>query len=307
MDRRTFAHIRNVSQALIFSLIWSSSVFGQVTANAVFNPERVETGDTFSLRVLVSGTNVAPKEVEFAAWDSLLPVKNVLARSEWRRSGPQWVRHFTLIAFDSASLQLPPLVVRLHLGEAIPTNPLQLTVAPTPATADLSDMETIRDIRREPAMWLDYWPWGAGALALLLVLRWLTRRRKPRRPATVPTAPAPAGPPVPAHQHALSQLALLEKQQLPQKGEFNAFYTSLSLILREYLEQRYGIAALESTTREIAQILASGQFPKNLLGRLEDLLNKTDWVKYASTLPPPAYHEIALQEAREIVKNTQNI
>lgn len=276
----------------------------QANATASIEPQRVETGDTFLLRILVSGTSVQPGQVDFGPWAAELPAKNILAHSGWHKSGPQWVQNFTLITFDSATLVLPPLSVRLHLGETAQTNPLQLQVVPTAAEADVKTLAPIRDIERSVINWRDYWPWALGALALLLIASRLLRRKK-KAPSPVAVAP-PEPPQTPIHAEALQKITLLERKRLWEKDQIKAHYAELSLILREYLEKRYGIPALESTTMEIEGLLKRTDFPKMLNLAIQDLLNKSDMAKYAQANPPAAFHEKAIEKARSIIQETKN-
>ncbi|MEO6039182.1 MAG: hypothetical protein ABIQ93_12285 [Saprospiraceae bacterium] len=274
----------------------------QATATASMEPELVETGDTFRLRILVSGTTVEPGQVDFGAWAAQLPAKNILSHSGWRRSGPQWVQNFTLITFDSATLNLPPLSVRLHLGETARTNPLQLTVKPTSAQADVNTMATIRDIDRSAVNWLEYWPWALGACVLLLAARRLFRRKKSPPPVILASPEPPA---TPLHAESLQKITLLERKRLWEKDQIKEHYAELSLIVREYLEKRYGIPALESTTIEIEKLLKTTDFPKVLNLAIQDLLSKADLAKYAQSSPPAAFHEKAIEKARSMIQETK--
>ena len=292
-------YIRMLAAVVFFILTFRSAA--QVTANAAFDPVRVETGDTFTLRVLVSGLRSAPNQVDFSAWNPQLPEKNVLNKSGWSKSGAKWVQRFTLIAFDSATLQLPPLTVHLHLGDTVQTNALQLEVTPTPSPAETRDMDAIRDIRREPTVWMDYWPWAAGGLVLFLALiRYIRRRSKRPKPPVVVQAPPPPPGPTP-RESALQKLASLEQEKPWEKGQLLAYYAELSIIVREYLEKQYGILALESTTREIAHLLKNTNFPSTLNAPLQYLLQQADLIKYADIAPPNSYHEKALESARQVV------
>lgn len=275
-------------------------LFAQPKAFASLQPERIETGDTTGLIILVSGLSTEPKDVDFSPWASVFPASNIIGRSDWRRSGTQWTRRFTLIAFDSAKLELPPLNVRLVAGKPLETNELTLAVFPTRGGREISDMAKIRDIRREPESWMDYWPWGAGALIVFaLLFGWLRKSPPKKQPAAIQTVPAP--PPVSASELALQKLSELQQKQLWKNGQTKEHYAELSLILREYLETRYGIAALESTTVEIQKLLATTDFPADLKSGLKELLQKTDMVKYARSQPPEAVHEQVLEKARELV------
>jgi len=272
----------------------------QPKAFASLQPERIETGDTTGLLILVSGLNSAPKDVDFSPWAAVLPVSNIIGRSDWRRSGTQWTRRFTLIAFDSARLELPPLNVRVASGKPLETNELTLTVFPTRTGREITDMAKIRDIRREPESWLDYWPWAIGVLTGLILLVWRLGKRK-AKPEPVVSQITSELPLVSATEMALQKLSQLQQKQLWKNGQTKEHYAELSLILREYLEKHYGIAALESTTDEIQKMLTATDFPIGLRPDLKELLKKTDLVKYAQSQPAEAVHEQVLLKARALI------
>ncbi|MBL7774485.1 MAG: hypothetical protein JNK89_00695 [Saprospiraceae bacterium] len=292
MDRRRYLLGMLVAVALPMQLP------AQIRANAAFNTERIAAGDTFNLRVLVAGAKVAPKRVSFAAWLPVLPTENILRRSEWARSGAQWVQQFTLIAFDSARLELPPLTVQLHLGDTVQTNPLPLLVTTPGGATDLPDMAGIRPIRREPTHWSDYWPWALGGALVLAFSVWLSRRNRRQRPPPVAQTPAP--PLVAPRDWALEQLAALARAEAPALP----FFARLSLIVREYLERRYRIPALESTTGEIARFLKKTDFPATQKSTLDTLLQQADLVKYAEMQPTAADAKQALEQARVLIQNS---
>jgi hypothetical protein len=272
---------------------------------ASLKPERIETGDTAVLLILISGLNSQPKDLDFGPWSTVLPPANIIRRSEWKRSGTQWIRSFTLIAFDSATLELPPLRVRLLSGTFLETNPLKLTVFPTRGGREITDMAKIRDIRREPETWLDYWPWLLGALLTLGAMVWWLRKNRQKPKVLIPqTAPAP--PPIlSSSEQALQKLTQLKQKQLWKNGQTKEHYAELSLILREYLETRFKIAALESTTAEIQQMLQATDFPMVSRNDLKAILEKTDLVKYAQSQPSEAFHEEILVKAQELVAPLQ--
>ena len=275
----------------------------ETSASAILARSVVETGDTFTLRVLVGGTNVEPKKVDFAAWyaASFSP-ENVLSQSAWSRSGGRWVREFTLITFDSATLRLPPLTVRLHLSDSVLTNPLELAVRPTSAKADVRTAETIRDIRREPPHWTDYWLEVLSVVLLVALVVWYFRRKKTPPPVLAREGLRPeTPPPTPVHELVLEQLAALERQKQWKTGQVVQFYAELSLIVRTYLELRFEVAALESTTREILPMLKNTDFPSSQNEALRNLLQEADMAKYADRLPPEQACENAIAAARRLV------
>lgn len=282
----------------LFCLAFSAALSAQAVANAVLNKTTVETGDTFTLRILVHNAPAEPLKVDFAAWAPLVTTENILSESPWSRTGRRWQREYTLLVFDSAQLALPSLKVILRNGEKVLTNTVNLTVSPTPAGTEVSDAETIRDITREPTLWTDYWPWAAGGLALVFLL-YFFRRKKPKPVQVVVAAPPP--PQVPPHEITLQQLAALEQQKPWKNGKTDAFYADLSMILRTYLERRFQVPALESTTREIMPLLKKTDFPDQQSKILQEVLYQSDMAKFAQSPPSEQAHEKNLHNARKVV------
>lgn len=272
------------------------------TAAGVFDRTNIETGDTFSLRILVSGTQARPDRVDFAAWSNWISEENVLRRTGWEHSGQQWITNCTLIAFDSFSTTLPPLAVRLVSGDSAMTNPMPLTVTATASPDSPAGMDPIRDIKEEAIRWTDWSLLLALLAALYFGVRfWLNRKKKPVQ--VVPPAPAPVQEaPVPADKVALDKLAQLAKDQPWKKGQVKTYYAELSLIVNEFLEHRYQIPAMESTTRETELLLKKTNFPPLLLHALKSILQQSDLAKYAQDWNAEKDHGAFIKQAEELVK-----
>ena len=275
----------------------------QTEAVAAFDSGYVETGNPFVLHLLVPQQYGTPESVDFSPWDTLAAAPNVLGQSSWQTKGSQMAQEVTLMAFDSAQLHLPPLAVVFSGGDTLYTNPLELTVLPTPSPDDLADMYDIKDIYREPTGWRDYlWPVlpiAIGVLLFAFVVWLLLLRRKKTGLRAVRTLAQPP------HELALRQLAELERKQLWQTGQLKKFYSELTHIVREYLEQRYNIPALESASDEILRLLLNTSIPAPLLTPLSELLRWADLAKFAKGAPPEQFHARALREVRYLVEQTK--
>lgn len=275
----------------------------QSEAVAVFDSGYVETGNPFVLHLSVPESYGQPTSVDFSPWSALLPPENVLGQTGWRQHGDQWVNDVSLIAFDSVEFSFPPLRVNLRNGDTLPTNPLTLQVLPTPSSDDPDGLQDIKDIHREPASWRDflpvYGPIAAGVLLLALLIWWLLYRKKKTRLKGERILQQPP------HELAWRKLAELEKRQLWQTGQLKQYYSELTYIVREYLEQRYHIPALESPSESILRQLESTPLPEPLLPPLRELLQWADLAKFAKGAPPQHYHEQALREARRLIEQTK--
>jgi hypothetical protein len=70
-----------------------------------------------------------------------------------------------------------------------------------------------------------------------------------------------------------------DKLWVPEKQK--GFYSGVTDALREYLDKRYGVSAMEMTTKEIMDGLKGKDIPDELLTELKDLLERADYVKFA--------------------------
>jgi len=111
----------------------------------------------------------------------------------------------------------------------------------------------------------------------------------------------------PAHATALQKLKELKAAQLWQKGEVKPYQSKLTFIVREYLENRYQIAALESTTYEIIKDLQPIRLSEDWKGKLREMLELADLVKFAKASPPEEAHERLMQYAESFVETTKLI
>jgi hypothetical protein len=92
-------------------------------------------------------------------------------------------------------------------------------------------------------------------------------------------------------EKATSLLDTLEKKELWQKGEVKAYYSELTDIARNYIEEAIEIPAMESTTSELIQELRAASVKKKMtlsqeiIENLERVLKQADLVKFAKSKP----------------------
>ena len=82
------------------------------------------------------------------------------------------------------------------------------------------------------------------------------------------------------------------------------YYSTLSHVLREYIETKYFIRTLEMTTEEIENTIEILQFEEENFIKIINLLKKSDQVKYARHAPIP---EKMIQDKKEIEEIIQVI
>ncbi len=131
-------------------------------------------------------------------------------------------------------------------------------------------------------------------LALIVALGlWLKRRLSGKQKDEPPLSP---------YQRGLDRLTALEGEGLYAQGEVRRHFYQVSEIVREYVEGRYGLSALERTTFELDRDLKKRSALSSLRDPLLPLLKLCDRVKFSTdgeATPDEAAH--ALAEARRIV------
>lgn len=92
-------------------------------------------------------------------------------------------------------------------------------------------------------------------------------------------------------EKATSLLNNLEKKELWQKGEVKEYYSELTDIARNYIEEAIQIPAMESTTSELIQGIRTASTKKKMtltpetVENLERVLRQADLVKFAKSKP----------------------
>ena len=89
-----------------------------------------------------------------------------------------------------------------------------------------------------------------------------------------------------------------------QSGQEKAYYTQLIDILREYIDSRFSINAMEMTTTEILSSLRANKETKLVENNLKTILEIADFVKFAKMRPLPEDNEASMRNAIKFVELT---
>jgi len=117
----------------------------------------------------------------------------------------------------------------------------------------------------------------AGVLLLLAAGLWYWKRKYSSRPPR----PAPVVLP-PPWTIAREKLKSLMAEDLPAKGLIKEYYSRLSDIVRQYMEDRFNLRAPEMTTEEfLFSLRSSSQLNTVQKEALKDFLTCCDMVKFA--------------------------
>jgi hypothetical protein len=213
-----------------------------------------------------------------------------------------------LTSFDSGYWAIPPFKFSVNDDTAgILTEPLLLQVN----SIAVDTTQAIKDIKAPyevPYSWIDwlkdnmYVVYGSlVAILLIIVIIFLVRKyRKMPAPMVIVEAPK-----IPAHILAFDKLEKLRNEKLWQEGKLKLYHSTLTDILREYIENRFKIQALEQTTDEILFGFRNVAVDDESKSKLRQVLVLADLVKFAKEQPLPNENELSMNNVYVFINGTK--
>ena len=171
----------------------------------------------------------------------------------------------------------------------VTTEPFELNIADADLSEDTDDdyLEPVAPPGMDRAKFLRLLAWCGGVLLVLVLVGgslWRTLRHRQ----------AAATPQLTPYEIAQRDLNALLAERLPEAGEYKRFYQRISAILRDYLENRFGVKAPRLTTEEFLRLLTSTpELVREHRELLQKFLTACDLVKFAAQVPDsPEINEI---------------
>lgn len=164
---------------------------------------------------------------------------------------------------------------------------------------------SLRDIKPplEPQQSLfPYFVAGGILVVIIAMLVWFYLQQRRQTSAPTSTEEVEVCPP---HEIAYERLAAIEASEWLARGELDAYHTQISRVIREYIEVRYRIPALELTTTQLLAQLTEGQLGALYVDKIRHFLVNCDKVKFATYQPATAEAAKRMIEARWFIDVTR--
>ena len=228
--------------------------------------------------------------------DTILPQKD--DPDQWDMIVEQsWV----VTAWDSGYVVIPEIEV---MGEK--SAPVMIQVVPT-RTGEAPEMMPAAEIIKIEWTFWDRLEKAAPyvlkvlaallfALGLIYLLKKVKRKERVEIEMVVPD--------IPPHITALEKLRELEERKGWTKGEAKSFHVQLSEIIRTYIDARFSISSLESTTREAAAQIDMLDISQSDKSNLISALRLGDKIKFAKHTARTDDHIKVINTCIEFVENT---
>ena len=274
-------------QLYLLLLLLSTAVFAQqkqvvTSIDTIKNKIGAEFKLSIKTTVDTSSKVIFPNLKNFGALEVIqsYPIDTVKMDGRY-----ELIKKYGLTQFDSGRYVVPSIKVFIN-SKPFLTDSLLVEVANVQVDTLKQKMFDIKDIAPADNPIGDWWKYllifaliiGIGAF-----IYWFIKKRQEKKLLEeIYKTPI---------EKATSLLDTLEKKELWQKGEVKAYYSELTDIARNYIEEAIEIPAMESTTSELIQGLRAASVKKKMtlsqeiIENLERVLKQADLVKFAKSKP----------------------
>lgn len=271
----------------IFLFLLSSAVFAQqkqVETSIDTTKNKIGAEFKLTLKTVVSSkSNVVfpnPKTIGSLEVIQSYPIDTVKKNDTY-----ELIKKYGLTQFDSGRYTIPPVKILIDKKPFL-SDPVNVEVANVKVDTLQQKMYDIKDITTVESGSSNWWKY---VLAIVLIIGigvfvywFIKKNQKKKIEEEVYKTPI---------EKATSLLNNLEKKELWQKGEIKEYYSELTDIARNYIEEAIHIPAMESTTSELITAIKSASAKKKMtltpeiVENLERVLRQADLVKFAKSKP----------------------
>ena len=211
--------------------------------------------------------------------------------------------NYLITAFDSGFYFIPAYKF-VSAYDSASSKPLGLMVDTVDTEAD-ADINPIKDIMSAPFLWSEFFYWVGIVLAILafialvvyLLMKYVFKKE-------VKIIPQKEEPKIPAHIIALQKLEQIKSEKSWQSGDIKLFYTQVTDVIREYMDNQFSINAMELTTDEILSLAKKNPEFEQVRQILRDMLELSDLVKFAKFIPMEDDNNRSMLNAFAFVEKT---
>ena len=190
------------------------------------------------------------------------------------------IKRYGLTQFDSGAYRIP--VQRIVINERpFDTDSIDIMVQDVPVDTTqqkMFDIKPVIEVDSPPFDWIRWLSWILAILVIVGGIAYFIRRKKIREERERQ---------LPPYEEAITALQTLDSSNVLTEKSEKAYYSTLTEIVKRYLDREVDDRALESTTDELIERLLlhkdSGhfQFSIDTIKKLEHILKRADLVKFA--------------------------
>lgn len=299
--------MRSFFTIILTALLWFP-VFSQVELNTLLSQDSILIGQPASYELTV----LLEDKSDSAYVDWLIPLDSLsegleIIEVKTKRNEDKNYSISKTIEFRSEKTgfyPIEPITVKVR-NKSFNSQAKLVSVYSTltnPAQEEIREIKEGNDVSYGVLDWLfDNWIWILIFLIIIAVAITILKRLAIQKKLEILPIELIEEPKEPSYDIALRKISVLSEKKPWQSGDLKGYHSSISYILREYLEGELDIQALESSTSEILNECSKRRFSQKDISSLRQLLSLTDLVKFAKRLPTDTENQVILLSIKHIV------
>ena len=302
---------------LLFFLLFKLSIGQKINISAALDSTKIRIGEQVKLDLYVSysakqnNLKIQWPNIADTITDKIEVISvSVIDTTSPDKSNPDIIQQhqqITISAYDSGYFAIPgfKFFINNDSANAFYSHSLFLEVHTVPTDSSITKTKDIKPPFAEAFNWKwysKYFYWGFSLLVIIILIVLITIYFTKKNKIVVLKSEKPK---IPAHIIALQTLEKIKNEQIWKEEKTKEYYSSISDTIRLYIEERFKVNALESTTAEIMKAFRSQVVDKESKDKLQQLLMLSDLVKFAKQFPIISEHTFTLQNAFDFVNETK--
>ena len=302
---------------LLFFLLFKISIGQKINISAALDSTKIRIGEQVKLDLYVSysakqnNLKIQWPNIADTITDKIEVISvSVIDTTSPDKSNPDIIQQhqqITISAYDSGYFAIPgfKFFINNDSSNAFYSQSLFLEVHTVPTDSSITKTKDIKPPFAEAFNWKwysKYFYWGFSLLVIIILIILITIYFTKKNKIVVLKSEKPK---IPAHIIALQSLEKIKNEQIWKEEKTKEYYSSISDTIRLYIEERFKVNALESTTAEIMKAFRSQVVDKESKDKLQQLLMLSDLVKFAKQFPIISEHTFTLQNAFDFVNETK--
>ncbi len=302
---------------LLFFLLFKISIGQKINISAALDSTKIRIGEQVKLDLYVSysakqnNLKIQWPNIADTITDKIEVISvSVIDTTSPDKSNPDIIQQhqqITISAYDSGYFAIPgfKFFINNDSTNAFYSQSLFLEVHTVPTDSSITKTKDIKPPFAEAFNWKwysKYFYWGFSLLVIIILIVLITIYFTKKNKIVVLKSEKPK---IPAHIIALESLEKIKNEQIWKEEKTKEYYSSISDTIRLYIEERFKVNALESTTAEIMKAFRSQVVDKESKDKLQQLLMLSDLVKFAKQFPIISEHTFTLQNAFDFVNETK--
>src|SRR5690554_1186672 len=291
--------------SFFFVLFGFLSTAQEVTSSIDSTKIRIGEEIIYTINVQADSTDVVifPEEQTFGPLEMIESYKT---DTTFEAAKYRLIKKYGLTQFDSGRYTIPPQRIFIN-NQPFFTDSIKVEVKDVVVDTTKQKMFDIKpavEVKGPPFNWLLLLYWLLPIIGVIALTVYLFQRKKRKDAAEKQ---------LPPYEEAIFALKKLDNSQLLKENRSKDYYTSLTEIVKRYLDREVDESALESTSDELITRLmmhkdaGNFDFDMETIRKLDMIFKRADLVKFAKMNQQVGQAEVDRKTIEEIINETHEV